>query len=363
MVKRPRKPCLHHTYVPLTPNVYLPMLPFRKCHLQILRSLYDCKGGQGDGDSNSSALLGDAVGANDGSNGGGGGRGENGNEGNGDAAGSSTSDAMEIGEANVKREKSDRDAAGNDNVNESPVCSGVWVLIDRFLQQRKEYRPHEQRHLHWLKVNAEAKSRLDHLLSMSSSVEEDDIRPSQSRLSLTPRTPIFSMSRRGSTSNLSLTPLSSNRNPPRSSQSDRDVASAIPSWNLINQMVRRRSRLCNRSCQSFRSQPFLAELQNEAQMRCEVLETVLVNLNTGKRKNNAREAMIHLLSGKRQKLGMDVYELTAPSLFGHLCSSKYSESVKTDLDAEGDCYEDYIVETKMKIHLWSSLLLSLKEIS
>jgi hypothetical protein len=98
-------------------------------------------------------------------------------------------------------------------------------------------------------------------------------------------------------------------------------------------------------------------------MRCEVLETVLVNLNTGKRKNNVREAMIRLLAGKRQKLGMDVYELTAPSLFGHLCSSKYSESVKTDLDAEGDCDEDYIVETKMKIHLWSSLLLSLKEIS
>jgi hypothetical protein len=43
------------------------------------------------------------------------------------------------------------------------------------------------------------------LLSMSSSVEEDDIRPSQSRFSLTPRTPIFSMSGRGSTSNLSLT--------------------------------------------------------------------------------------------------------------------------------------------------------------
>ena len=332
------------------------MLPFRKCHLQILRSLYDRQGGRGDGDSISSALLGGAVGANDGSNGCGGGCecGENGNGENGNAA------------ANVKREKIDRDAAGNDSVTESPVGSGVWVLIERFLQQRKEYRPHEQRHFHWLKVNAEAKYRLDHLLSMSSSVEEDDIRPSQSRLSLTPRTPIFSMSGRGSTSNLSLTPLSSNRNPPRSSQSDRDVASAIPSWNLINQMVQRRSRLCNRSCQSFRSQPFLAELQNEAQMRCEVLETVLVNLNMGKRKNNVRESeksTIHLLAGKRQKLGMDVYEPTAPSLFGHLCSSKYSESVKTDLDAECDCGEDYIVVTKMKIHLWSSLLLSLKEIS
>jgi len=269
-------------------------------------------------------------------------------------------------EASVKREKSDRDAAGNENVNESPVCSGVWVLIERFLQQQKEYRPHEQRHLHWLKVNDEAKSRLDHLLSMSSSVEEDDIRPSQSRLSLTPRAPIFSMSGRGSTSNLSLTPLGSNRNPPRSSQSERDVASAIPSWNLINQLVQRRSRLCNRSCQSFRSQPFLAELQNEAQMRCEVLETVLVNLNMGKRKNNAREtygSTIHLLAGKRQKLGMDVNELTAPSLFGHLCSGKCSESVKTYLDAECDCDEDYIVETKMKIHLWSLLLSSLKEIS
>lgn len=336
-------------------------MSFRKCHLQILRSLYDFQGDQGDGDqpSSSSALLGGGDGANESSNGGDGGRGENGNEGNVDAA-KSNPDAPEDIITNERGNKSDRHAVGNHNASESPVDSGVWVLIERFLRHQKEYRPHEQRQLHWSKVNAEAKSRLDHLLSKS--VEEDDFRPLQSRSSLTPRAPMFSVSGRGSmTSNLSLTPLSSNRNP--TSQSDLDVASAIPSWNFIYQMSQRRSRICNQSCQSYRSQPFLAELQNEAQMRCDVLETVLANLKTGERKNNGRDedgSTAHHLSGKRRKLEMDANQPTAPSLFDHLCSSKYTESAKTNLDVECDCDEEYIVETKMKIHLWSSLLSSLK---
>ncbi|KAL3770928.1 hypothetical protein ACHAW5_006803 [Stephanodiscus triporus] len=328
-------------------------MSFRKCHLQILRSLYDSQGDQGDGDQPSiiSALLGGGNGANESSNGGDCGRGENGNEGNGDAA-KSNPDALEDIITNERENKSDRHAAGNDNASESPVDSGVWVLIERFLRHQKEYRPHEQRQLHWSKVNAEAKSRLDHLLSKS--VEEDDFRPFQSRSSLTPRATMFSMSGRGSmTSNLSFP----------TSQSDLDVASAIPSWNFINQMLQRRSRICNQSCQSYRSQPFLVELRNEAQMRCEILETVLANLKTGERKNNGRDkdgSTAYHLAGKRRKLEMDANQPTTPSLFYHLCSSKYTDSAKTNLDVECDCDEEYIVETKMKIHLWSSLLSSLK---
>lgn len=282
---------------------------------------------------------------------------------------SGNSETMEDS-ATVKRKKPDSFATEiNNNVSkESPVGSGVWDLIEKFLQRRAEFHPHTQRQIHWTKIDAEAKSRLDHFVSISSTAEEDYVRSLQStRSSFTPCTPMFSVIGRGSaTLNQSLTPLSSNRNPPKSKKHDSDVANAIPSWNFINRMVRRCSQLCTQSCQSFRSQPFLAELQNETKIRCEMLETLLVSLKRGKRNSNGVKrdgSTVHYLAGgKRRKLGTDVNKQTAPSLFRHLRPRSYLKSTKTDLNVECDCNEDHIVETRMKIHLWKSLLSSLNEI-
>lgn len=347
---------------------------FGRCHLQILRSLYE---GQRDEEEHAPLLLGGGD--------------DNSCNVIGIMGGESNSSIPDIIDAPptqdiVKGKKSgtileentntaqnhDHDAVGNDNVSfdERPVKSEVWDLIELFLQHRMDYHPHRQRQLHWSKISTEAKSRLDHLLSTE---EEEGIRKLQTNnrtLVTTPRTPMFTVIRGSTTPHQSsLTPQSSNRNnPPKTSQSsDRDViasCSAIPSWNFINHMVQRRSRLCTQSCQSFRSMPFLDELQIEANMRCKTLGKALVDLKMGKRKNKRErvEVVDGLMAaghndGKRRKF--ETKHPVTSSLFLQLRSDKY---VISDQSSADDNDEDCIVEMKMKFQLWTSLLSSLKEI-
>ena len=357
---------------------------FGRCHLQILRSLYEGQRDEeehaplllGGGDDNSCNVIDDGI--------------------MGGEYNSSIPDIIDAPPTQyiVKGKKSgtileedtsrlkivqnhDHDVVGNDNVSfdERPVKSEVWDLIELFLQHRMDYRPHRQRQLHWSKISTEAKSRLGHLLSTE---EEEGIRQLQTKnrtLVTTPRTPMFTVIGRGSATphQSSLTPQSSNRNNPSktSQSSDRDIiasCSAIPSWNFINHMVQRRSRLCTQSCQSFRSMPFLDELQIEANMRCKTLGKALVDLKMGKRKNkreNKRErveVVDGLMAaghndGKRRKF--ETKHPVTSSLFLQLCSDKY---VITDQSSADDYDEDCIVEMKMKFQLWTSLLSSLKEI-
>ena len=334
--------------------------PFRKCHLQILRSLYDgnkALNRHGDGDHNL-LLLGGAV-------------------------------TVDESNSNTNRSNDTDVSTPNKTSSEVPVDSEIWSLIERFLLRRMDYRPHKERQIHWANVHAEAQSRLDHVSSVASSagaiVEEDKKLPMQRSSSLTPRTPLFTISGRGGSSltpNLSLTPTSSNRNPTHHtkslSQNDRELASTIPSWNFIGQMLQRRSRLCIQSCTSFRSQPFLAQLRDEAEMRCKVLEGVLQKLKTGitlgeddnsnNDGNTKREgSMIANPVGKRRKSEVGVGSIhqssDVPSSLGHFFSNKNIHTTNNGIDDETNQFdEESIMEAQMKLCLWSSLLSSVKEI-
>jgi hypothetical protein len=348
---------------------------FGRCHLQILRSLYE--GQRDDNEENAPSLLGGGDNSScnaidDGIMGG--------------ESNSSIPDIIDApptqdiveGKSGTKledtsRQNHDHDGVVNDNVSfeERPVRSEVWDLIELFLQHRMDYRPHRQRQLHWSRISKEAKSRIDNLLSSSSVAGEEEEGTTNNRTVVTtPRTPMFTVIRRGSTTTphqSSLTPQSSNRNnnPPKTSQSsDRDgiaSSSAIPSWNFINHMVQRRSQLCTQSCQSFRSMPFLDKLQSEANMRCKTLRTALVNLKMGKRKNK-RERDIDGVTADhndRKRRKFETSKQPTPSLFEHLRSHEY---VLSNQSSACDYDEDCIVKMKMKYQLWTSLLSSLKEI-
>jgi len=84
---------------------------------------------------------------------------------------------------------------------------------------------------------------------------------------------------------------------------------------------------------------------------------------TGKQQQNGnkREKSSMNPVGKRQKLGMEGTQPTIPSSLGHFFSEKYSELAQSDLD-EIHYDEESIMETQMKLCLWSSLLLSVREI-
>eukprot|EP00580_Thalassiosira_gravida_P015206 CAMPEP_0201658422 /NCGR_PEP_ID=MMETSP0494-20130426/1301_1 /ASSEMBLY_ACC=CAM_ASM_000839 /TAXON_ID=420259 /ORGANISM="Thalassiosira gravida, Strain GMp14c1" /LENGTH=348 /DNA_ID=CAMNT_0048135407 /DNA_START=52 /DNA_END=1098 /DNA_ORIENTATION=+ len=339
--------------------------PFRRCHLQILRSLYV---GQNvviahEHQGNGALLLLDAAGE------------------HGDA----TVDKNRANECERTKNNATAKHGGEDGSNnteesaegndaEGLVDNEIWGLIERFLQRRSEYRPHKERRIHWEKINVEAQSRLDHLASITSSIdEENSMVPMQSRSSssLTPRTPLFSMSGRvGSmtTPSQSLTPQSSNRNAPRLSETERELASTVPSWNFMSQMLRRRSKLCTESCRSFRSQPFLAELRNEAELRCAILGRVLKFLKIGTPRKQERcgkkrdMPTTRTSKGKRQKLEMEVTGASIPSSLEHFFSNEYTKLTNHDLDVENCIDEDSIMVTQMKLCLWSLLLSSVKEI-
>ena len=367
------------------------MQPFRKCHLQILRSLYD--DGQiagsdvetidrhqdgGEKSANKSLMIHDED--------------EDVDNSTVDDGGSEMSDDANVKEEGELNKKVNNDVSSGYAAEESPVGNEVWVLIDQFLKRRSEYHPYKERSNHWSKVNDEAKSRIEHLSSISSfMMEEEEKKPlpsilSRARQSLTPRTPtLFSMMGRGTGAlgtNLSLTPQSSNRNANNDnklSQNDIELVSSIPSWNLINQMLQRRSRLCTESCHSFRSQPFLTQLHDEAQMRCNVLKGVLQKLKmeevVGSNKhvaenNKKREGLAMMMNPARKRQRLEGGTARTSSLCQFFSSGKSTLESTTGISDDGNydkqsCEDnnDAIMEAQMKLCLWSSLLSSVKEIT
>ena len=296
---------------------------FRKCHLQILRSLYDGQDeGKQDGDKN------EEVDDNEETSKGG-------------------SDCADDGGR----------TADDDNHSEGPVSSEVWELIEQFLQI--DYRPQKELQIHWASINAEAQSRLEYLVSLSPAEEEKQA-PAQR---LIPRTPLFSVSGRGSTPSrsMSLTPLSSNLNTHKNllSQNDLEIATTIPSWNFINKMLARRSSLCDKSCESFRSQPFLAQLRDECEMRCNQLR-----LKTQKHVKREGSSIINA-GQKRQKLGVEaVRPFSLRHFFVTGVKTKAPEVVqeKKSAAALDDEQQDSVIEVQMKLSLWRSLFSSVKDI-
>ena len=270
---------------------------FRKCHLQILRSLYAARDER---------------------------------EGNETPIGKTVQDTSNA---------SERIAVDEGNASEGPVDSMIWDLIERFLRRRMEYPPLKDRQIHWSNNKEEALARLKAATS-----EREETLP-VNRLQMTPLTPIPIFSR-STTPSMSLTPLHSNEKAPNSIQTER-------AWNLISQMLEKRSKLCIDSCQSFRSQPFLAQLLNEAKMRCATLNRELTRLKVGTpRKPTPDEGG---LGRKRRKLDDH-------SSLKHFFSVECSELTRNTVEDENHVDKDSVMETQMKLHLWSSLLSSVKEI-
>ena len=331
--------------------------PFRKCHLTILRSLYD----------------------------------------DGQECGTDTGERNKEEDTNTDDKQKDHDAPSSTNKGEASgnshmdvieeegiVSNDVWNLIEQYLQRRNDYLPHKQLQSHWTNINNEAKSRIEYISSISKCIEEEEKPSSRGRSSLTPRgsTPMFSITGRGSLAptSLHLTPQSSNKNKSTSnelSQNDIELASSIPSWNLINSMLDRRKELCTESCLSFRKQPFLTKVHDEATKRCKVLEELLQSMKMGvgsnKRKMNEKKRGgsrgVANQVGKRQKI-----EVSRPSLLGSFLNDQCLDEVnvadvggnatehQTCNEEEGNDDEDSIMKAKMKLVLWSALLKSVKEI-
>ena len=302
---------------------------FQRCHLQILRSLYK------------------------------------------DDDGSSSSSSREKGLDNTDGNETDGKAI--DSEAESPVSSEIWELIDRFLQQRREYLPQLKQQIHWNEIFAEATSRRDHFISTSS--EEQQQQASLSRApSLTPRNLAFSAVKRRSLStpnshmNLSLTPLTSNRNTMSNINSHELSEVTIPSWNFISRMVQQRQDTCTKSCDAFRSEPFLQSLLDEAKARHKVLEVSLQAL----KKKNELEADIDHNRNKRgnttpsspeaKRVKFDNYEdkyVTGISFF------KRSEPIPKPFDHDDSSqakYSDSIMQNQIKLNLWLSLSKSVEKI-
>ncbi|KAL7545836.1 hypothetical protein ACHAWF_009193 [Thalassiosira exigua] len=324
--------------------------PFRKCHLQILRSLYD---GDGDGDGDGGAAP------------------ERQNVADERADGSGDGGGVGEGEPPSIVETGDELPANGDF--EGPVRDEIWDLVDTFLRRRDGYGPLKEQRVHWTRVHGEARTRLDRLLATTSSREEE-AKPSlqlQRSSSLTPRTPLFVASGRGSVATpslslQSLTPPSSNRHghAGRLSQGEREAAGAVPSWHFVRRMLQRRSDLCAESCRSFRSQPFLGRLRDEAEARCGTLEGALKRLKLGRgtEKQDGKKrggATMNSPACKRLKSGVDH---STPSSLGHFFSSGTPKLTTAQLNDECDHDEEAIMETQMKLCLWSSLLASVKEI-
>ena len=270
--------------------------PFQTTHLRILRSLYDYGGQEISTTDTGGTNKEEDTNTDD-------------KQKDHDAPSSINIEDKKQGDINEADENSDMDDVIE---NDDTVSNDVWNLIEQYLQRRNDYLPHKQLQSHWTNINNEAKSRIEYISSISKCIEEEE-KPSS-----TGRTPMFSIMGRGSLAptSLHLTPQSSNKNKSTSnelSQNDIELASSIPSWNLINSMIGRRKELCTKSCESFRKQPFLTKVHDEATKRCKVLEGVLHSMkmgvgSTNKRKINdkKREGSPGVTSqvGKRQKLGV-----------------------------------------------------------
>ncbi len=314
---------------------------FQRCHLQILRSLYnDDDGGGGGGSSSEKGIDDSAIDNTDGN------------------------------EANEKV---------TDSGEEGPVSSEIWELIDRFLQQRREYLPQLQRQIHWNEIFAEASSRRNHFISISSEEEEEQHQQQASLYrapSLIPRNLAFSAVKRRSLStpnnhiNLSLTPLTNNRNAmtSRSNIQSHELSEvSIPSWNFISRMVKQRQDACTKSCDAFRSEPFLQSLLHEAKARCKVLEVSLQALKDEMAANinhSGKKRVSTAPSGpaaKRVKFEDIAQEMcvTAISFF------ERSEPLPKSIDPNESNqikYSDSIMQNQIKLNLWLSLSKSVEKI-
>lgn len=307
---------------------------FQRCHLQILRSLYN------------------------------------------DEDGSSSEDKLDDKQDHTDGKETDDKVT--DSESESPVSSEIWELIDRFLRQRREYLPQLQRKMHWNEIYEEASSRRDHFISMSS--EEEQHQASLSRApSLTPRNLAFSAMKRSSLSpansrmTLSLTPLTNNRNTMGNINSHGLCEVSIPSWNFISRMVQNRQDSCTKSCDAFRSEPFLQSLLDEAKARCKMLE---ISLQALKKKNEIAADTDHNIGNKR-----DSTAPTSPAAkrvkfdscdaFEDKCVTGISFFKRRDPIPEpvygGDKTNqaknsDSIMQNQIKLNLWLSLTKSVEEI-
>ena len=282
----------------------------------------------------------------------------------------------------------DDDASDNKDT-EGPVSSDLWGLIEQFLQQKKEWHPRKKQQLHWNRMSTEAESRLDRAVSTSSYLPEENVHLTQGRRmmgisQLTPHTqsslgmsgrspiPMRQLSYSGSTPNKAFSTFTSNNQ----FHAFHDTSdSTIPSWNFITRMLQRHSKICTNSCESLRTQPFLERLHGESKMRCQILERVLNDLKTGSHcgqsngKNPIEEAdnMIGIgneKGGKRdgstmqnpfeKRLKLD--STREGSIIPPLSTTFLTDYSDKDEDA------DLIMETQIKLGLWSSLLSSVKEI-
>eukprot|EP00986_Skeletonema_menzelii_P010109 scaffold4788_cov82-Skeletonema_menzelii.AAC.2 len=299
---------------------------FQKCHMQILRSLYY------------------------------------------DNDGSSSEKGLHNNEDCTDGNETEHEDKRIDSEGEGPVSSQIWELIERFLQRRREYLPQLQRQMYWNEIHAEASSRRDHFISILSS-EEEERQISFSRApSLTPRNLAFSAVKRRSLStpnshNLSLTPLTNNRNTMSNDINSHELSEvSIPSWNFISRMVQHRQDACTKSCDAFRSEPFLQSLLDEAKARCKVLESSLQELKKKKEVaadidhsgNKRGSTAPSSPASKRVKFeNSEDQSFTGISFFKR--SDPIPESIDRD-ESDQTKYSDSIMQNQVKLSLW--LLLS-----
>lgn len=310
-------------------------LLFQRCHLQILRSLY-----------------------------------------NDDGSSSSSEERVRLDDEDNEQDHTDGKETDDkviDSEGEIPVSNEIWELIDRFLQQRREYLPQLQRQMHWNEIYTEASSRRDHFISMSSE-EEQHQQASLSRApSLTPKHLAFSAMKRSTLSpanshmTLSLTPLTNNRNTMGNNINSHGLSEvSIPSWNFIIRMVQNRQDACTKSCDAFRSEPFLQSLLGEAKARCKVLEVSLqalkkkneiaadTDLNVKKRDSRAPASP----SAKRVKFDED-------KSFSGISFFKRRDPIPEQVDDDESSQaknSDSIMQNEVKLNLWLSLSKSVEKI-
>lgn len=310
---------------------------FQACHLQILRSLHN------------------ADGISDGNN----------NEKNADT--NQQQHNIDDNNVNQKNAKSD----------ERPVSSEIWSLIDRFIEQRREYLPQLQRQIHWNEISAEATSQRDHFLSTNS---EKDQAASTRMSSLTPQNLHFSAVKRRSsstpnnsnTNNLSLTPLTNNRNALASTvgNTSHELSDiSIPSWNFITKMVTQRQNTCKKSCDSFRSEPFLQKLLDEAKERCDTLEISLQTLknemaaNSNSNHEGGDKGNPSSSSGrtaKRVKFDSSQDKCVTGITF-FKTNDPLPEAIDTNRSDQIIC-EDAIMQQQIKLSLWIFLSKSVEQV-
>lgn len=311
---------------------------FQACHLQILRSLHNADGSDG-----------------------------NNNEKNADT--NEQQHNIDLLSVNQKNAKSD----------ERPVSSEIWSLIDRFIGQRREYLPQLQRQIHWNEISAEATSQRDHFHFLSTNSEKDQA-ASTRMPSLTPQNLHFSAVKRRSsstpnnsnTNNLSLTPLTNNRNALASTVGDTshelsDIS--IPSWNFITKMVTQRQNSCKKSCDSFRSESFLQKLLDEANERCDTLEISLLALKNemaansnsnheGGDKGNPSSSSSR--TAKRVKFDNSQDKCVTGITF-FKTNDPLPEAIDTNRNDQIIC-EDAIMQQQIKLSLWLLLSKSVEQV-